>query len=99
MFRRFGVWTLFSNAASAPFVLRNSSSVSDSVTPKILGHVPGHVFVDSKGLVPESRNSHIVLRLCVLRFSRIRFFPRRNRAVHKTFASTDFGFCSQRLVT
>src|SRR5215467_28337 len=76
MFRRFAVWTLFSNAATAPFVLRNSSSVSDSVTPKILGHVPGHVFVDSKGLVPESRNSHIVLRLCVLRFSRIRFSPR-----------------------
>src|SRR5215467_890810 len=46
--------TLYS-AVSAP------SAVRARFDSGILGHILGHLLVDSKGLVPESRNSHIVL--------------------------------------
>src|SRR5262249_4673551 len=37
------------------------SAVRAGFDSGILGHILGHLLVDSKGLVPESRNSHIVL--------------------------------------
>ena len=94
-----------------------TSAVRARFDSGILGHVLGHLLVDSKGLVPQSRNSHIVLcpsapsvvqKGCCCwcwffagssQLEASSCFPERNPAVHKTFAESVFGFCSQRLVT
>jgi len=51
----------FDKQSQAYSAVSPTSAVRAGFDSGILGHILGHLLVDSKGLVPESRNSHIVL--------------------------------------
>src|SRR5215813_6805871 len=67
--------TVLTNNPTLYSAVSATSAVRARFDSGILGHVLGHLLVDSKGLVPESRNSHIVLwtlrSLCPLWFRRV----------------------------